>query len=95
LALLEEIMPPRPPPPHTPPLPPGQKFRAAIEQAKSDGLDPSAMMLRLTLGDVSRLKRDRTIAAEDISFAGDEMRYLGVKVALGDVETSALVILQT
>jgi hypothetical protein len=53
------------------------------------------MMLRLTLGDVSRLKRDRSIAAEDISFAGDEMRYLGVKVATGDIETSALVFLQT
>ncbi len=88
-------MAPRPSPTPGPPLPPGQRFRAAIEQAKLEGLDPSAMMLRLTLGDASRLKRDRTIAAEDISFAGDEMRYLGVKVAPGDVETSALVILQT
>jgi hypothetical protein len=87
-------MPPRPPP-HTPPLPPGQKFKAAIEKAKLDGLDPSAMMLRLTLGDVSRLKRDRGIPADEISFAGDEMRYLGVKVVQGDVETSSLVILQT
>ena len=88
-------MPPRPPPPPAPPQPPGQKFRTAIEQAKSDGTDPSAMMLRLTLGDFSRLKRDPAIAAKDISFAGDEMRYLGVKVATGDVETSALVFLQT
>ena len=88
-------MAPRPSPTPPPPLPPGQRFRTAIEQAKQEGLDPSAMMLRLTLGDVSRLKRDRTIAAEDISFAGDEMRYLGVKVSPGDVETSALVILQT
>jgi hypothetical protein len=79
----------------TPPQPPGLKFRTAIEQAKLDGRDPSSMMLRLTLGDVSRLKRDRSIAAADISFAGDEMRYLGVKVATGDIETSALVFLQT
>jgi hypothetical protein len=86
---------PRPPPPPAPPQPPGQKFRTAIEQAKSDGTDPSAMMLRLTLGDFSRLKRDPAIAANDISFAGDEMRYLGVKVAPGGVETSALVFLQT
>jgi hypothetical protein len=88
-------MAPRPPTVAAPPLPPGLKFRAAIERAKQDGLDPSAMMLRLTLGDVSRLKRDPSIAANDISFSGDEMRYLGVKVAPGGVETSALVFLQT
>jgi hypothetical protein len=87
-------MPPRPPQTVAPPQPPGQKFRAAIEQAKLDGLEPSAMILRLTLGDVSRLKRDRAIAASEISFAGDEMRYLGVKVVGGDIETSALVFLQ-
>ena len=87
-------MPPRPPPPQPPPAP-GKKFRAAIEQARLDGIDPSALLLKLTLGDVARLKRDREIAANEISFAGDEMRYLGVKVVGGDVETSALVILET
>jgi hypothetical protein len=88
-------MAPRPPPPNTPPLPPGQKFRTAIEKAKLDGVDPDSLMLRLTLGDVSRLKRDRAIAADEISFGGDGMRYLGVKVVEGDVETSSLVFLQT
>jgi hypothetical protein len=78
-----------------PPPAPGKKFRAAIEQARLEGIDPSALLLRLTLSDVSRLKRDREIAAEEISFADGEMRYLGVKVVGGDVETSALVILQT
>jgi hypothetical protein len=87
-------MPPRPPPPEPPPAP-GKKFRAAIEQARLEGIDPSALVLRLTLGDVSRLKRDRDIAADEISFAGDEMRYLGVKVVGGDIETSALVIVQS
>ena len=87
-------MPPRPPPTEPPPAP-GKKFRAAIEQARLDGIDPSALVLRLTLGDVSRLKRDRDIAADEISFAGDEMRYLGVKVVGGDIETSALVIVQS
>lgn len=88
-------MPARPPSQPPPPPAPGKKFKAAIEQARLDGIDPSALLLRLTLGDVSRLKRDREIAADEISFAGDEMRYLGVKVVGGDVETSALVILQT
>jgi hypothetical protein len=90
----EDIMAPRPPPPPEPPQPPGQKFRTAIEKAKLEGLDPDALTLRLTLGDVSRLKRDRAIAADDISFTDGEMRYLGIKVVAGDIETSALVILQ-
>ncbi len=83
------------PPPITPPPAPGKKFKAAIEQARLDGIDPSALLLRLTLGDMSRLKRDREIAADDISFKGDEMRYLGVKVVGGDIETSALVVVQS
>jgi hypothetical protein len=89
-------MPARPPAPsNQPPPAPGKKFRAEIEQARLDGIDPSALLLRLTLSDMSRLRRDREIAADEISFAGDEMRYLGVKVAGGDVATSALIILQT
>jgi hypothetical protein len=82
------------PPPITPPPAPGKTFRAAIEQARLDGIEPSALLLRLTLGDVSRLKRDRAIPADEISFADGEMRYLGVKVVSGDIAASALVILQ-
>jgi hypothetical protein len=76
------------------PLPPGVKFKTAIEQALKDGIAPDALLLRLTLGDVSRLKRDREIPAADISFVDGEMRYLGVKVAEGDVDVSTLSILQ-
>ncbi len=75
-----------------PPQPPGARFKAEIEKARLDGVDPDALLLRLTHGDVSRLKRDRAISIADISFAGGEMRYLGVKVAEGDIETSTLVI---
>jgi hypothetical protein len=78
----------------TPKPQPGLMFRAAIEKAQADGVDPSALLLKLTLGDVARLKRDPTISTADISFSGGEMRYLGVKVAQGQVEASALVILQ-
>jgi hypothetical protein len=76
------------------PIPPGQKFRVAIEQALKDGIDADALQLRLTLGDLSRLKRDRDTPAADIRFEDGEMRYLGVKVVAGDVQTSALAILQ-
>lgn len=65
-------------------------FRDAIGKAIEDGADPSDMTLRLTLSDFSELKRDGSIAVEDISFKGGEMRYLGVKVTGGGVETSRL-----
>jgi hypothetical protein len=77
------------------PIPPGQKFRTAIEQALQDGIDADALLLRLTLGDFSRLKRDRDIAAGDIRFSDGETRYLGVKVVGGDVEVSTLAIVQS
>ena len=70
--------------------PPGQHFRSAIEAAEADGVARGDMTLRLTLSDVSALKRDRTLALEDISFSGGVMRYLGVEVAQGGVTESVL-----
>jgi hypothetical protein len=78
-----------------PPMPPGERFRMEIEKAVQDGADLEGLVLRLTLGDVSRLKRDPTISTADISFSGGEMRYLGVKVASGDTQASSLVISQS
>lgn len=87
-------------PPSTPPKPtprPGpnfrrsaEVFRAAIEKATQEGYGIDDMLLRLTLGDASELKRDRTLALEDISFKGGVMRFLGVKVAPGGITTSRL-----
>ena len=65
-------------------------FRAAIEKAKAEGYGVDDMLLRLTLGDASELKRDRSLAMEDISFTGGVMRFLGVKVAPGGITTSRL-----
>ena len=73
-----------------PGLPPGQVFRAAIANAQAQGAESSTMLLRLTLGDEAKLRRDRSIPLEDIRFADGEMRFLGVKIVTG--ETSALVI---
>ena len=65
-------------------------FRDAISKAVEDGAGHDDMTLRLTLSDFSELKRDSSVALEDISFKGGEMRYLGVKVTGGGVETSRL-----
>jgi hypothetical protein len=48
------------------------------------------MTLRLTLTDVSKLKRDESLAVADISFSGGEMWFLGVRVEAGGVPVSLL-----
>lgn len=72
------------------PRKPAVEFRDAIEKAESDGVSRGDMLLKLTLSDASELKRDRTVAVEDISFADGTMRYLGVKVSQGGVPKSTL-----
>jgi hypothetical protein len=82
-------MKPKPPPARR--IPPAIRFREQIETAASGGLDRGDMTLRLTLGDVTLLKRDRTLEIADISFAGGVMRFLGVTVEQGGVAESLLV----
>jgi len=48
------------------------------------------MLLRLTFGDVNQLKRDTSLAVDDISFAGRIMRFLGVRIEQGGVAESVL-----
>jgi hypothetical protein len=48
------------------------------------------MTLRMTLRDVSELKRDPKVATEDISFRDGKMTYLGVFVETGGVTLSDL-----
>jgi hypothetical protein len=87
-------MPPqnRPPPR---PLPPGQRFKPQIEKAFADGVSSADLVLQLTFGDASKLKRDPNVSLEDLSFLGGETRYLGVKVVEGGIDASALVILSS
>lgn len=65
-------------------------FRAEIEKAEAEGVARDDMVLRLTLGDVSQLRRDSTLPVADISYAGGVMRYLGVRVEQGGVAESVL-----
>jgi hypothetical protein len=65
-------------------------FGRQIEKAELAGVERSAMTLRLTLGDVAALKRDRSLALEEISFANGEMRFRGVKVIAGGLAASEL-----
>ena len=69
---------------------PAEILREAIDKAVAEGGKLDDMMLLLTLSDASELKRDRTLAVEDISFAGGIMRFLGVKVTPGGVTSSRL-----
>ena len=65
-------------------------FRSQIAAAEADGVHKNDMTLRLTLMDVTALKRDRDLPVADISFVGGVMRYLGVKVEQGGVPESVL-----
>jgi hypothetical protein len=65
-------------------------FRKAIDKAVDDGVAKEDMVLHLTLRDEAYLKKDRALPVEDLSFAGGEMRFLGVKVVKGGVANSHL-----
>lgn len=69
---------------------PHASFHSAIQDAVAAGVAPATMTLRLTHRDAALLRRDRKIPLEALSFAGGEMRLLGVKVVTGGVEESAL-----
>jgi hypothetical protein len=66
------------------------EFRTAIEKAEAAGAARADMVLRLTLRDAADLKRDRSVAVADISFADGVMRFMGVLVTPGGVAVSAL-----
>lgn len=65
-------------------------FRAEIGKAEALGLSRENMTLHLTLSDVNKLRRDRSLPVADISFADGAMRYLGVKIEEGGVQVSVL-----
>ena len=74
---------------------PGQTFKSQIQKAKLDGINPSALLLQLSRSDVSRMKRDRSLAISDIRFMNGKMHFLDVLVTEGEVAASSLVILQS
>jgi hypothetical protein len=67
-----------------------EEARYMIEQADADGVARDAMTLRMTLRDVSELKRDPKVPMADISYGEGGMRYLGVAVDQGGVTQSTL-----
>jgi hypothetical protein len=67
-----------------------EEARFAIEQAEADGVARDAMTLRMTLRDVSELKRDPKVPMADIAYGPDGMTYLGVAVDQGGVTQSSL-----
>ena len=69
---------------------PSARFRTQIEAALADGVAAEDMTLRLTLRDTSLLTRDPNTPTADISYAGGEMRFLGVRIETGGVPTSVL-----
>jgi hypothetical protein len=67
-----------------------EEARLLIEAADADGVKRAAMTLRMTLRDVSELKRDPKVPMADIAYGPDGMTYLGVAVDQGGVTQSTL-----
>lgn len=65
-------------------------LRAAIRRGEDDGVQPADMLLRLTLRDVSLIKRSPSVGVDEVSFAGGDMRFLGVRIVQGPYAISAL-----
>ena len=72
------------------PTTPDGRFRAQIEAAVAEGVAREDMTLRLTLRDVHLMSRDPATPVADISYAGGVMRFLGVRVEKGGIESSVL-----
>jgi len=70
--------------------PPALLFRREIEAAIAGGASAEAMILRLTLNDGRRLRRDDSVPLEQIRYADGAMHYLGVRVVEGGVTASVL-----
>ncbi|HUO13114.1 MAG TPA: hypothetical protein VMU37_10210 [Caulobacteraceae bacterium] len=81
---------PKPLPPIRPRVPVAVQLREAIARAEAEGHARPDMTLHLTRADDATLRRDRSIAIEDIRFSDGVMRYLDVRVVVGGVATSAL-----
>lgn len=80
------------PPPPRPRETVAARFQREIEAAESDGVARSEMVVRLTLSDESRLRRDPAVAVSDIRFSGGVMRFLDVRVQPGGTSESRLLL---
>ena len=67
-----------------------EEMRLLIDKAVEEGVDRKLMVLRMTLRDVSELKRDPKVPSEDIAYSEGRMRFLGIPVAQGGVTQSTL-----
>lgn len=67
-----------------------ERLRCEIEAATASGTALDELVLRLTLLDASKLKRDPQVALDDIWFGSEGIHYLGVRVKEGGVRSSVL-----
>lgn len=57
-----------------------EALRSAIAKAVDEGAALDTLVLRLSRRNESNLRRDSSVAEEEISFVGGVMRFLGVRV---------------
>ena len=67
-----------------------EDLRAAVTKAEADGVSRDTMLLRLTFRDESLIKRSPEVGLDEVSFIDGEMRFVGVRVKVGNIPLSLL-----
>ena len=67
-----------------------EDLRVSIDRAEAEGIARADMVLRLNFRDASLIKRSPSVGVDEVSFEGGEMRFLGVRIVVGQVGLSSL-----
>ena len=67
-----------------------EELRDAIAKAEAEGISRDTMILRLTFRDESLIKRSPEVGLDEVSFVEGQMRFMGVKVVVGNIPISGL-----
>lgn len=67
-----------------------EDLRNAVAKAEADGVSRDTMLLRLTFRDESLIKRSPDVGLDEVSFIEGQMRFVGVRVVVGNIPLSVL-----
>ena len=65
-------------------------LREAVAKGEADGVSRETMALRLTFRDESLIKRSPDVGLDEVSFVDGQMRFVGVRVIVGNIPVSVL-----
>ncbi len=66
-----------------------EDLRVSIDRAEAEGIARADMVLRLNFRDASLIKRSPSVSVDEVSFEGGDMRFVGVRIVVGQVASAA------